>query len=205
MRKIYLVKLGWKRLKPAQQVVKANEVITNLTGNPDFPTPIPTLATVQTAADELDAALLALDGSHEKTAVKNQKVERLSDLMTALVGYVQSASAGDEVKILSTGMGVRNAATRVGLLGPVDKLTAKLGQMPGAINLSWGGIKKTKLYIVSMSTDPSTDVWEMKTESSKSKVTVDGLASGRTVYFRIACVSTAGIGPWSEVISIKVY
>lgn len=42
------VKLDFKRLPIAEKIVRARQIIKNLTGNPDFPNPNPPLAQITT-------------------------------------------------------------------------------------------------------------------------------------------------------------
>jgi hypothetical protein len=48
---------GFDRLSDAQLEVKANTIVSSITGNSNFPTPTPTLADVQIAITAYTAAL----------------------------------------------------------------------------------------------------------------------------------------------------
>jgi hypothetical protein len=207
MKKSY-VKLGFSRLAAPHKVDKATVIVGRMTGNAYFSTPAPALPAVQAAADALDAAILALDGTKERTAIKNQAEAVLDSLINSLGGYVQAASEGNDVKILSSGFEVRNDRTPATLLGPVTGLTAMLGSKPGEVIIKWKGIKGSRLNVVVGSNDLAAleaDQKSLTWETTKSKIVISDLESGVVYHFRIVVVNAAGVGPQSETISIKVY
>lgn len=206
---IYLfVKLGFSRLKAADKVSKALDIVQALTGNPNFPVTDPTKEAVETAANELQTAISeAQNKDRQKIAVKNQKEATLDDLMSKLQSDINTKSGGDPAKIYSAGMEPVDPRSPVGILGPVEELTLKLGIFPGSVVLKWKPIKKRLYYLVEFCYSPigPGEQWQKAGESTKAKIELDDLPSGQTIYFRIACVSTAGKGPYSEVVSIRIY
>jgi hypothetical protein len=50
------IKLNFKRLPLTEKIARARQIVTALTGNADFPTPMPPLIALTTASDEADAA-----------------------------------------------------------------------------------------------------------------------------------------------------
>ena len=205
MQKIYLVKAGFKRLKAADKVVRAKEIATKMTGNPNYSDPTPKLEDVKTSANNLYDALQNQNGSKESTALKNTAEASLDLLISSLAGYVQAASSGDENKILSSGFDVRNAKTPPVKLGPVSELTAKLSLNQGEVILKWKGLKGSKLYVVGSFADGQVDTYKPVGESTKATVSISNLESGKVYFFRIAAINAAGLGTWSEVIGIKAY
>jgi hypothetical protein len=203
---LFLAKLGFNKMSPTDKVSKARQIVTAMTGNANFPTPTPPLASVTTAADALEAAQQAINGEEINTVLRDEAEAELETLMSGLQGYVDAASLKDTAKILSAGFEVRDARTAVGLLGPVESVTAKLGIFPATIDLKWKPIKRSKLFIVEyrMNNGPI-NAWEFGGETTKSKITIEGLQSNVVYDFKITCVSTAGPGPSSEIVTIKAY
>ncbi len=204
---LFLVKLGFGRLTVEQKLIKAYFIIEKLTGNPDFPVTDPTLLVVEAAAGELGDAITAAEaGSHQDVAIKNQKEAVLDTLMAKLQSDINTKANGSVAKILGAGFEVRKTPTPASLLGPVENLTIKLGANPGEIILKWKRIKGAMLYVVVGYIDntlPAVD--KTLTETTKSKVTIANLQSGMVYHFRIMVINSAGVGPKSETISIKVY
>jgi hypothetical protein len=65
---------GFTRQSAEQLIAMAGAVIAGLTNNPDLPAPTVDLKTVQTAADELNAALTAQ--AHGGKAARREKTTR---------------------------------------------------------------------------------------------------------------------------------
>ncbi|MES2622230.1 MAG: fibronectin type III domain-containing protein [Bacteroidota bacterium] len=202
------VKLGFTKLNPQDKVSKALSIAEALTANPNFPVTDPTSLVVETAANEVQAAIAeAQNKDRQKIAIKNQKVAALDALMSTLQSDINTKSGGDPAKIYSAGMEPVDPRSPVGILGPVEDLTIKLGEFPGSVDIKWKPIKKRLLYAVEYTLSPMGpgDNWLKAGDTTKAKITLSDMQSGQTVYFRITCVSTAGKGPYSEVISIRVY
>ncbi len=102
------------RSKSAEQLATtAGGIITGLTGNPAFPTPPIELETVQTAIDELNAALAAqVLGGSVATAEKRNKKEALIRLLRKLRRYVEDNCGDDAAILLSSGFQAA-VATRI--------------------------------------------------------------------------------------------
>lgn len=98
-------KLEWHKLTVPQKIQRAREIVAHLTGNANFGTPVPTIAVLVAAINALETAFEnASDGGHTLKATMYAKEKILDDLMAQLEAYVASASAGDEQKILSSGL-----------------------------------------------------------------------------------------------------
>ena len=202
------VKLGFSRLSAPDKVSKALDIVAALTDNPNFLVTDPAKEAVETAANELQTAISeAQNKDRQKIAIKNQKEAILDDLMSKLQSDINTKSGGDPAKIYSAGMEPVDPRSPIGILGPVEELTLKLGIFPGSVVLKWKPIKKRLYYLVEFSFSPMGpgDNWQKAGESTKAKIELNDLPSGQTVYFRIATVSTAGKGPYSEGVSIRVY
>ena len=98
-------------------IEKMRKVVAMMTGNLDFLLPIPKLPDVTVEIDDLALKFQdAEKGGTDKKALMRLALKTLKVSAGALTGYVQSASNGDEAKILSTGMDVKRPRTPVGIL-----------------------------------------------------------------------------------------
>lgn len=105
------IKLNFANLSDAALVMFAESVIAALTGNPNFPTPSPTLASVATLKDNLVASCAAAsDGGRTLTALKNGDRKALIDAMRLLASHVEDNSGADLATMLSSGFGVNTFA-----------------------------------------------------------------------------------------------
>lgn len=71
-----------------------------------------------------------------KTPTVPPKAQTLRDL----AAYVQNGSGGDEAKILSAGMSVRDAAAPVTMM-PVTGLESSPGEDSGEVDLTWNPVR----------------------------------------------------------------
>jgi hypothetical protein len=199
------VKLNFARLSPSEKITRARLIVKGMGENAvKFPNPMPKLADVTAAIDAAEQAyndaLEARTLSKQRTATLVQQEEALDEMMSRMVGYVESASGGDEQTILSAGMDVRAPATATGQPPAVpSSLVATAGDLEGEIDLSWNASPNASSYIVQSSPNPPTDSsWAQATVVTASKTTVGGLASGSKHWFRVAAVGAAGQSAWSD-------
>jgi hypothetical protein len=192
-----IAKLGFNKLGIPAKIQVSRNIVTKMTGNAKFPTPSPTLASITTATTALETAFeAARDGGKSKTAFMKTQVVALSALMMQLMSYVQQASLGDEVAILSTGMEVK--ATK----SPPPLMPAPLGLLvttgnEGAALLKWDPVIRSKAYVIQQSADGSTQ-WTSAGNSTKRSAIITGLVSGSKIWFRVAAIGAKGQGPWCE-------
>jgi hypothetical protein len=105
-------------LQSAERLITtAGAIINGLTGNPSFPSPPVDLQTMQTAVDDLSAALAAQpNGGPTATAEKKNKQEALIGLLRRLRPYAEDHCGNDRSVLLSSGFQVA-VSTRVRLAG----------------------------------------------------------------------------------------
>ena len=200
---LFLAKLGYQAMTPTEKVSKARQIVIAMTGNPNFTTPMPTLASITSAADDLDAAQIALDGTKIKTAERNTAEDLLDTLMSGLQGYVGSICLNDVEKTLSSGFDIRKANTKAEILPAPIGLTAVSTQIEGQVKLKWICAPGSKLlYMVQCTPDVSpmpTPTWDLVAQSSKAVVIIENLTPGTKYMFRVAVINSAGISGWSEI------
>ena len=198
------VRLNLSRLPIPQKIAKARQIIEALTGNTNFPTPTPALATVTGAINALDAAFNAAQTARqtakEKTSDQNQKEDALNLVMTQLAAYVESAANDNEQLVLSVGMDMR--APSVASTDPPDQpqgLTPSAGDHDGEVDLTWDKVTGAKSYVIEMSADAATPTnWTHAGVSTRSNFTANRLTSGGRYWFRVAAVNNNGQSGWSD-------
>jgi len=173
-KKMAKVKLGLGTMSPDDVLLLANQIVTAMTGNANFPTPNPTLAAVSTA---------------------------LVALLTSLGDHVSNVSSGNRVKIESAGMGVKASNAPIGPLPQVQNLSITAGDAEGRLDLQWDPVHGTKNYQVQMSTDPNVPAnWKLVDSCSGSKLSLTGLTSGQKLWFRVKARAPKAVndGAWSD-------
>ncbi|MCX6200225.1 MAG: fibronectin type III domain-containing protein [Bacteroidetes bacterium] len=195
---LFLVKAGMSNIPVSSKLVKARKVVTMMTGNANYTTPIPSLSTITTVTDALETAEVAMDGSKIKTQQRDLALNLFQIDMNQLQAYVETTAKGDVEKILSSGFEVRNPATKaVKLSAPVEITVIALSS---ALNIKWKTNKKAILNVIQVSTTSDGKGWDLGGETTKSTITINELTPGTTYYLRVAHINAAGIGEWSEVV-----
>jgi len=194
------VKLGISAINTLQLLEKAQ----NMTGNPSYMTPVPSLASITNGIDDLTAANDAsLSGSHQAVSLRNQKFEILVNLVRSLGGYVQAASGGDATVITSSGFEVAQSKTPVGLPPAVENMSAETSDYPGCADLKWKSLKqKAETYaIYCTQVDPASQNpnWELLGYSSKASYKAENLPNHNQYYwFSVVAINSAGLSVMSE-------
>jgi hypothetical protein len=180
----------------------AQAIIAAMTGNANFPTPTPTLATVTTAIDAYSASLQTIAARQaalrEAFTIKEQSRSALEQQLTYLGNYVEIAAQGDEAKIESAGMGVRSAPSPVGIPSMVANLAPSAGDFPGTVDLTWDPTPNASSYEVQTRLHEDAAPWVTFKIVTASRITVDGLTPGSLYAFQVRAIATAGAGPWSD-------
>ena len=180
------------------------KIITGMTGNESFPTPIPTLEALTTAKTAFDSAVEQADGgSRYDTMVKNQSRTELTTLLSNLADYVQFAAEGNEVVIASSGFKLNQTKSEpVGTLPNATNFKVKAGPDSGSVILSCKAIPGAMFYVFDYTDAPVTSesIWKEVT-SSKHRIQIDGLTSGHQYAFRASGGGADNSRHWSASIS----
>ncbi len=181
----------------------AQNVASALTNNPHFPTPNPSLATLQADVAALNVAETAVL-SRTKGAVeaRDAKLAIVRSDLENLKAYVQTvaatASPSDADAIIeSSGLTIRKVT-----LHDKAALAAKQGSVTGTVNLVAKAAAKRAAYTWQYSVDQKT--WTTVPSTIQSKAGVSGLTAGTMYYFRVQSITGAGVGDWSQVVSLLV-
>lgn len=204
---LFLVKLAIARLTVSQFIEKARAIVTAMTGNADFPTPVPTLASIETLIDKLEAAETDVlnNGGKQDYVVRNMFRDELRTELTLLASYVQVTSGGDRVKILSAGFETRRLPAPVGIPDKPANLRITLGELPGSLQLRWGRVRGRLNYKAQYCEgDPLVEAnWKDLVELGRNYYVATDLEGGKSYSFRVRALGAAGYGPYSDVAVAK--
>jgi hypothetical protein len=183
-------------------VAFGKSIVTAMTGNPNFPSPNPPLATFDADLEALDASetsvLARTKGAAQSRNVKLATVHADFKAEQAYVQQVASANPANSAAIIqSAGMHVRTLT-----LHQKGELTAKIGKVSGIAELRAKSAGPRAGYEWQVSTDQKT--WTLLPVTLQANTVVPALASGTTYYFRFRPVTKAGEGNWSQIVSLLV-
>ena len=188
-----------------QLLILAGAVIAGLTNNPAFPNPPVDLKTLQAAADDLNAALVAqVHGGTKATAEKNNRREALIGLLRTLKHYVEDDCGGDVAVLLSSGFPAAAARIRSPLANP-SILSIDFGNTAELV-LKVTRIANAKCYELRMALLGAGNVpgpWETAGVFTVSRsITVPGLVRGKSYMFQVRAIGgSTGYTDWSNPVS----
>ena len=198
------VKLGLDRLTPDEKVALANTIITAMTGNANFTTPNPTLASGTTAKNNLTTGINDYDTTaallKTKLATRDAAEAAVDAWLTQEALYAENVTSGDKVKLESGGFSIRADAAPVGPMTQVLNLVVTAGDNDGSLDCGWDPTRGAGSYEVQVSVDPVTSSsWAFKDVSNISTVTLTGLTSGARIWVRVRAIGAGNNkGPWSD-------
>ena len=190
---------GFSKLKEDELDTATQTIINKMTGNPNFPTPQPPLAEVQTALSEFMTAMADFSAGKGSVTIKDQKKTTLLDMVSKLATYVQLNSQDDEAIIESSGFSVRqpNKPAR-----PLDKPGLKVEPNgPGQAKLT-ATPNGADSYQFEYTLTPVTaqSFWTINA-STKAKAVIGGLTSGKQYTFRVVGIGADPSRVYSDEIS----
>ena len=215
----------------SDKIEYTRNVVTSMTGNSNFTTPNPALASITTAVNNVETAnIAAADGGKSKHSFLEQQETVLDNLLSQLGNYVEAtanaaAAAGGDAQavILSAGMDFKRAKNKAPLpLAPGGLTGTSL--LEGDVDLKWKSVKYARAYVIEISDDvtaitgggtisPTTGsvsssrvfiTWAIADIATKCKITISGLNSGTKYAFSVYAIGTAGKGTKSVPVVVKV-
>jgi hypothetical protein len=198
------VKLGINRLGPDDVVDLANTIKTAMTGNANFATPNPSLASLGTLITAATTKIAAVNTAQTtlQTAISDRDaaVDALKAALTQEAAYVQNASGGDATKIQSAGMQIKGPPNPIGPLPQVPNLVVTAGANDGTLDASWDPVYGANSYEIQTSVDPGTSSsWAFKMSATRSNATMNSFTSGDRMWVRVRAIGANNSnGPWSD-------
>jgi hypothetical protein len=182
---------------------KTSHVVEEMTDNPHFTTPSPPLADISEVNGAYIQSLNKVEGgSKEDTVIKNNYRKMVETLLKREADYVQTTSEGDEAIILSSGFDVNKKPAMVGPLDKATGLQITPGSNKGSIMANCNVLSNADFYEFEYTEAPIAPncIWIVKT-STKHKILIEGLTSGKQYVFRVAGAGSDPSRNWSDEIS----
>lgn len=200
------IKTNVSKLNAADTAQMARNIVTGMTGNSNFTTPSPALASLTAGATGLDAkintALAARAASKLATTQMHDAQKALALLINQEASYVESASGGDAAKIESAGFEVRNPPAPIGTLPAPADLELDANVNPGHMGMRWTPVTGAASYVVERAPDGTAPLdYSSVANPTSAKAEVNTMTSGARYWFRVAAVGAAGVGMWTLPVS----
>lgn len=193
------VLIDFSRFNDSELDQQAEAILSAMTGNADFPTPEPPLTELGNVITNYQQGLAkAATGNHTDVEIKDQRREDLENILRLLGLYVETQSGGDPAVMLSSGFKISKTPSPV---GPLPKPTGfeVMPQGKGEMKLAVDREDGAKTYQFEYKLTTATD-WIIKM-STKSKLLLTGLESGKEYVFRVVPIGASDIREYSDEIS----
>ena len=197
-----LIKTDLRGLNAFQMVQRARTVRNKMKNNPLFPSPTPSMAEYEAAIDELAAAVMSTYGGGTKLEffLKQQKLERVADMIKSLAVYVSLVAQGDVTIMMSAAFEQRRSSSLINSLAQPKKPAAKSGHMPQTIDVRWTPVRGARMYKVYVTKGYQTSEGPVTFAiSSKSRCRIENLEPLEYYTLRIQALGTHTESPLSAM------
>jgi hypothetical protein len=187
-----------------QVIADTEHYVQSMTGNTHFTTPSPTLASITTLVNALDAAYKTAESRAKGTVgLMHVALKTLTIALKALAIYVESIANADPDNassiITSAGMVEKKFTPRAAKTFSVVQT-----KVSGSVTLNTKAVSRGT-YIYQMSTDPTNPAsWVTIFTGNTVKFTKTGLTAGVHTYFRGAVILKGVQGEYSPVLGLIV-
>ena len=197
------VKLDLRARSDDEIIALSGLIVTSMTGNGDFSTPDPALATLTANAAAMSTLIAQRDAllaeAQEQTLLIRSARDTLEGNLTTEGAYVQARVAAlsgpldpawRKARIVGAGMQPADDPAPVGPMPKITGLVATQGDGDGMIDLHWNPVKRgLNSYVIERTTDPAGQTgWANAEVVTKSSLTLSGLVSGTRYWFRARAI-----------------
>jgi hypothetical protein len=191
---------GFAQLDPMGLIAKGRHIATQLSLNVAvFATPVPAVAIISNAVEELEAAESAAEtGDRNKIAARDDKFAALVDILQQGGTYVNTVANGDRTIALLSGYDVRKPneprVMQPITAAPKAKRMPAPGSVKSRVESQKAATKGVNWYISSDASKPMSE-WT-KMENERSTILFEGLVPGVEYYI---CAELLGPRRQSEM------
>jgi hypothetical protein len=194
------ISIALARLNDANLILKTEVILSALTNNNYFPTPTPSLASINTILVDFKTACTKVkkDGSKLELVEKNEKRNQLLKLLNNLGLYVQLEGNDNEMALASSGFTLQKKPQPVGVLEKPKNFVV-IPLYTGSIKLKIKAINGAKSYQYEYR-KKTENTWQ-SIVNTKAYITIYQLESGVEYEFRVAGVGAVTTRVYSDIIS----
>ncbi|MEO7080548.1 MAG: fibronectin type III domain-containing protein [Flavobacteriales bacterium] len=197
------IKLAVSAMSFTQVNFLLSYVLSRLTDNPNFPTPVVPLSEMAALHDELTVAISeATNGGGLSRAIRNGLTRKGKEMLSAQANYVRAICNGDPSMLESSGFDLVKERERLGIPVTPEQLTARHTAKSQQVQLKWPRSAGARGYrVFKTDTDPLTEAnWEYLDFTTRARFTINGLESFKAYWFCVSALGTAGESDRSKAI-----
>lgn len=188
----------------SQLIIRVHGIIQALTGNADYPNPLPPLSLVSDAQHAFEAACSnAALGGMLLTAIKNAKRGELVSLIRQLASYVTVACHGDLPTLLGSGFSIHKPTRdKIGRLPTPQMPLLRHGAQTGEIKAKTRSIRGVFIYNWQITQAGAPEQVLQTLQTTGATATFTKLTPGQVYHIRGNAVGAAGATDWSGPASL---
>ena len=191
------VALSFAKKIDTDLIAFVRNVIALMTNNPQYPTPMPTLAVLTTSVNAFETAVHeALDGGKIAIATRNAARVELLSLLRQLAAYVQANCDSDLLALLTSGFEAVRAPSPAGILPAPANPRLMLTGKSGELWFKFDRVTNAVNYSVQVATS-SSGPWQDYDLSTASRVLIEALTPGQVCWARSCANGSAGASEWT--------
>jgi hypothetical protein len=186
----------------ADLISASDRIMVAMTGNANYPAPVPPLSDIAAAHTSFVAAVSSGNGGAHATIVRRQRRTQLVVLLRSLALYVQQACNGDPAILLTSGYPARRTGQPVGLLPAPANLRLARGKLSGQLKARCNRIARAGSYQWRYATAAAPTTWQLVVPTLKSSTVLEGLIAGIAYIVQVRAVGSRGASEWSDAASL---
>ena len=190
------------RSSDAVLIAASGRILEAMTGNAQYPAPVPALAGIVTARNAFVAAANAPKSGTLGVIARRQLRAQLVGLLRSLALYVQQTGNGDPVILLSSGYPLQKTRQPAGLLPAPLNLRLARGTISGQLNVRCNKVAQAGTYQWRYATAAAPTVWTLVDPTMAARVMLEGLAPGTQYVVQVRAVGTQGPSDWTGTASL---
>jgi len=197
--------LAFTRLNDGQLGDHAMAIAAAMTGNANFPEPLPALADLNNGIKLFsDALALSKTRDKVKVAIKNNLRDNLELLLINLANYCSYIAKGDRAILASSGFALSAESSTAKTLGAPENFNVQTGSNAGEISIYINSVPNAKTYLFLYGASPIVNEAWFHAVSSNPYYTITGLVPGTVYSFKIGATGSKGQVVYTGIISKMV-
>jgi hypothetical protein len=198
-----VLKMALSGLSVPNFIIRCSAINQAVSQNNDvFTSPTPTMEVLKASIVTLNERQMAVEnaGGTDNTILRNQAQTIVFDHMRTLANYVSGVANGSAQIIFLSGFDIASSKGSVGLLPPPNKVKVICdGLNIGELQATWSGVNGSTGFMIELSLVTDSGLQLIASVKPKRlKHTFTGLISGALYSIKVATLSSAGQGSWSN-------
>ena len=183
----------------ANLIVLLGRILDAMTGNANYPAPVPTLAALTAARTTFVSAVNALDRSRASIVRRNDARAAMVQMLRDLALYVQHTCGGDMARLISSGFPAQQPRRQpIGVLLPPQNVTLRPARVSGQILARCKAVPQANAYQWRYASALTPTLWIQPDPVTTASFTLQNLTRGTDYIVQVRVLGAKGPSDWSD-------